>query len=250
MSPAKLARRCLETARDKAFPSAYSAQVNHGGQSLLLRQAGLRGATSGQRIDYALVQIRGGQFGGVARQSSRVEAVEPAGTEIVPRAIVDDLMIPDAILARLGKGAVGDLKHAEGAGGRTIDFERIPGPAPTPIGAGDRIAAAFDLRQSGEEFSRDNARGIFLEERPVMLPGRFRALGQGAADGRQEFAGLAHHLIDPIEREKSRHPKRAVPDHRRLPVEPGDPYGLSPEESNAARDDSHHVELATSLVNS
>ena len=126
VSPTKLAGRYPETARDEALSSLRTAQVNDGSELLFLRQARLRRARRGQSTDHPLVKIRGGQFGRMARQRSRVEIIKPTGTEIVPRAIAHDLMIPDAILARHSERPVGDLKHAERAGGRTIDFQRIP----------------------------------------------------------------------------------------------------------------------------
>lgn len=219
--------------------------MNHRRQFLLLSQAGLLGAAGCDQIDYSAMQVRRGQFGRVARQRSGVQAIEPAGAWIVPRSIVHDLMIVDAVLSRLGKSPVGDLKHADSARPRTINFKRVPGPTPAPIGAGDRIPAAFDLRQSGEEFRSDNARGMLLEQGSVTLPGRFRALCQCAADGREELAGLAHDLIDPVERKEARDPKRAVPDDRGLPVEAGDSSGLSGEESNTAIDGSLHAKSST-----
>jgi hypothetical protein len=44
----------------------------------------------------------------------------------MPRSIGDDLMIPDAVLSCFGERSVGDLKHADRAGSRTLNFERIP----------------------------------------------------------------------------------------------------------------------------
>jgi len=88
----------------------------------------------------------------------------------MPGTVGEDPMFPDAILPRLGERAVGDLKHAERARGRAIDFKKTPRPLPAPIGSGDRIAVALDLSQRGEKLRRNNAGRMLLEKRPVTLP--------------------------------------------------------------------------------
>ena len=115
MSPATLARRYPKAARGEGLASFQSTQVNHGSQFLLLRQTGLGRATSSHSIDHALVQIRGGHFDRMTRENSRIEAIEPAGTQIGPRTFGRNRVIPDAILPGLGERSVGDLKHADRA---------------------------------------------------------------------------------------------------------------------------------------
>ena len=112
--------------RGTSLSSFQAAQVNYGSQFLLLRPADFDRATSSQNIDHALVQIRGGHFDRMTRQRSSIEGIEPAGTEIVPRTLGHNGMITDAILARLSESSIGELKHAERARRRTIDFERVP----------------------------------------------------------------------------------------------------------------------------
>jgi len=126
MTPTKLARRYLKAARGEGLSSLGSAQVNHSSEFLLLRRAGLCCAASSQSIDHALVQVRRGHFGRMARQSSGIEAIEPAGTRIVPRTFSPDGVIPNAIFPRLCERTVGDLKHADRARGRTVDFKQAP----------------------------------------------------------------------------------------------------------------------------
>src|SRR5919107_1193842 len=99
----------------------------------------------------------------MARHGAAIKAVEPAGVDVMPGSIGDDLMIADTVLARFCERAVGDLKHADGARGRTINLKRIPGPAPAPIGASNRIAAAFHLSQRGQKLRRNNLCRILLE---------------------------------------------------------------------------------------
>ena len=152
MSPTKLTLRYPKAARGESLASLQSAQMNHRRQFLLLRQARLGRATCSQSIDDALVEVRGGHFGRMARQNSSIETIEPAGTQIVPRTLGHNRMTPDAILPGLGKRSIGDLKHAERARGRTINFKRAPRPLPAPVGAGDGIAVALHLGQRGEQF--------------------------------------------------------------------------------------------------
>ncbi|MBM2804440.1 MAG: hypothetical protein HW419_2333 [Deltaproteobacteria bacterium] len=115
MSSTTLALRYPKAAHDESLSSLQSAQVNHGSQFLLLRWAGLGRGTSSQSIDHALVQVSGGHFRCMARQISSIEAIEPAGMQIVPRTLGHNRMISDAILPGLGESSVDDLKHAERA---------------------------------------------------------------------------------------------------------------------------------------
>src|SRR5262245_20286851 len=142
-----------------------------GGQLLLLCEGSLCSALSGERIDDTAVEVRGSHFDRMTWQGSRVKTVEPSRTQIVPRTVGYYCMPPDAILPGLGERAVGDLKHAEGARGGTIDFKRMPGPLPAPVRERDRVPAALDLRQRGEQLRRNNVCRIFLEKRPVAFPG-------------------------------------------------------------------------------
>jgi NAD(P)-dependent dehydrogenase (short-subunit alcohol dehydrogenase family) len=98
-------------------------------------------------------------------------------------------VIADAGLARLGEGRVGHLVHAAGARGRTADRQRIPGQAPAPISARERIARALDLRQRRQQLRRDRGGRILAEERPVFLPGLGRQLVERA--GQPEEIGEA-----------------------------------------------------------
>ena len=60
MSPTKLTLRYPKAARHEDLSSLQSAQVNHGSQFLLLRQADLGRATSSQSIDHFPVEVRRG----------------------------------------------------------------------------------------------------------------------------------------------------------------------------------------------
>lgn len=67
MAPTTLALYCTKATRGEGFSSIQAAQVNHGGQFLLLFQADFRSAARSQDSDYVLVQVRGRHLGGMAR---------------------------------------------------------------------------------------------------------------------------------------------------------------------------------------
>lgn len=115
-------------------------------------------------LDHAPVKVRGRHFSRIARQRPGMQIIEPAGTQIVPRPIGYDLVVPDAMLSGLGKSSVRELKHAERAGGRAIKLERVPRPLSAPIGASDRISTPFELSQGGKQFRRKFARRMLLEQ--------------------------------------------------------------------------------------
>ncbi len=72
-----------------------------------------------------------------------------------------------------GSGRLGELVIHElvTRGYETLNLDRA---APRQQLGKFRLA---DLRQSGEKFSCNDARGVLLEQRSVISPGRFRALG-------------------------------------------------------------------------
>src|SRR5258708_36309821 len=91
----------------------------------LLRRGG-GDAAALEDVGDGAVERRGGELDGVARHDARVERVEPARAPIVPRAVLDDAMIVDAVAPRLGEGAVSHLVHAGPARGRPGALEPVP----------------------------------------------------------------------------------------------------------------------------
>ena len=227
---AKLAGRRAEAPGGECLASFRSAQMNHGGELLFLDRAGFDCATGRQGIHHSLMQIGGGQFDGMARQRSGIETVEPAGTRIWPRLFARHLMIANAILARLGKSAVGELKHAECAGSRTIDLQGVPRPLPAPVGARHGITVALDLRQRSEQFRRHYAGRILFKQRAVTLPRGRGIFCEGAADRGEELTGLAYYLIDQVKCEERGQTKNTPPDDASFPQE----FGKTPERPSPA----------------
>ncbi len=138
-----------------------ATEMNHRCQLLFLLNGGV--VVSNQASDLPVEQ-GGGQFHGVAWDDSAVEAVEPTGVHIVPRPILDDHMVVDAIALPFLKRAVGDLKHADGRGGRSVPLEGILlRDPPLPVGARHGIARAFGLGDRGEQFGRNDGRRMDIE---------------------------------------------------------------------------------------
>ena len=51
---------------------------------------------------------------------TRVERVEPARVRVVPGPVLDDDVIVDAIAPGLCERSIGELKHPDGARGRSV----------------------------------------------------------------------------------------------------------------------------------
>ena len=94
-----------------------TAEVDDRSQVLLLLK---RRRSFSDRLRYVTVEIRSGQFDRVAWDNSGIEAIEPTGVEVVPRPVLDDHMVVDAIAFPFLKRAVGDLEHADCRRGRLV----------------------------------------------------------------------------------------------------------------------------------
>src|SRR5690606_40541123 len=135
-----------EPAPREAQPRAASAEVDDRSEPLLLLERRVSNPRARQRLGDAPVEIRGRHLDRVRRHEAVVERIEPARIEVVPRAVLDDLVVVNAIAARLAERAVRDLIHADGARRGPIDLEGLDAEPEAPIRAHDRIARAFDLR--------------------------------------------------------------------------------------------------------
>ena len=111
-------------------------------------------------------------------------------------------MIADAIAPCLGEGWVGHLVHADAARGWLINREGIPGQAPPPIGARQRVAGALDLRERRQQFGCNRGGGILAKERRILAPGLKRRFVERTAYGKEHLGRLAHDMIDEVCREK------------------------------------------------
>src|SRR5439155_19197296 len=81
---APLAGRQAEATPCVVVARPGSAQVDDGGQILLLLERGSGAPLAPHRVRDATIQEGGGQLDGVARHDARVEAVEPARRHVVP----------------------------------------------------------------------------------------------------------------------------------------------------------------------
>src|SRR6185312_1756878 len=182
--------------------------MDEGGKILLLLWARPHIARAGENGRYVTVEIHGRELDGMARDHANGEERRPAA--------VHDRMVPDTEARSLGGGSIDHLGEADGAGGGPVDREGIEAPSPAPVGALDRIAAALDLRQRGQELGRDRAGGIGAKQRPVVPPRLGRLLVEGVADESEQLGRLADHLIDEVrEREGRKHNRHAARDAHR-----------------------------------
>ena len=113
-----------ESAPREVVGCAGAAKMDDCSEILFL--SGGRAASLGpDRIGNLTIEKRRSHFNGMTRHDSTVETVEPTGVHVVPGAVFNDLMIVDAVMLSFLKRAVRDLKHADGAGGRLVPFQRV-----------------------------------------------------------------------------------------------------------------------------
>lgn len=87
-----------------------TAEVDDGGQVLLLSEC--RRSFSHYSPDLAIEKY-GGQLDRVAWDHPGIQAIEPTGIEVMPRALFNDHMVVDTVALPFSKRAVGDLEHAD-----------------------------------------------------------------------------------------------------------------------------------------
>jgi hypothetical protein len=75
---ASLMRRWTKAMCRKGMAGSGPTEVNDGGQILLLLECGYSNPSRSYCLYHAAVKLRRGQFNGMARYDSLVEAVEPA----------------------------------------------------------------------------------------------------------------------------------------------------------------------------
>ena len=166
------------------------AQVDDRREVLPLLQRGGGDAVAPEGARDRAIQQRCGHFHRVSGHHARVERVEPARPRVVPRAVLDHDVVMDAVASGFGEGAVGDLKHADGARGRPVHLEWVPAESPPPIGPCHRVAAALHLGQCGQQFRRDDRCGVLGEERAVLPPGLRRSFKSEPLTGKNTSVGL------------------------------------------------------------
>ncbi len=78
-----------------------STEMNHGGQILLSPERHLAHSLRSYDLHNLPIEQRCRQLDGMARQDAGIETVEPAGLQVVPRAVLDYDVVVDAIAGRL-----------------------------------------------------------------------------------------------------------------------------------------------------
>src|SRR4029453_8370751 len=148
----------------------FPAEMDQGGQVLLLLEGHRGEPLAGQHARHLAIQQRRGELHGVARYHPRIELIEPARVDIVPGAGLDPHVTVDAEPPRLREGRVRELEHADRARRRLIEREWIPGELPAPVRPRYRIAGALDLGDRPHELGGDEGGRMLAEERAVVPP--------------------------------------------------------------------------------
>src|SRR5271166_1295032 len=167
-------------------------------QALMVRQ--FRMMTVESR-GYIAIQVRRSQLHGMRGHDTGVQAIEPTRIPVVPRAVLDDGVVSNAVTPCLGERAVRDLVHSYRARCGLVDVERPWRPGPAPIGLRHGIAGTLHLRECREQFRGNDIRGVLLEQRPISAPSLCRRLIERTADWKKELRRFTNDLVDPIERE-------------------------------------------------
>ncbi|ULA61859.1 MAG: hypothetical protein LZF60_380071 [Nitrospira sp.] len=125
--PAFMVGSEVKAASGEGVARSCPAKVDQSGEVLFLL-SGDSGISPGADCRGDLtVEQRGSQFDGMARNNARVETVEPAGMNLVPRAVLDHHMVVDAVAFCLSKCAIGQLEHPDCAGSWPVPVEGVPG---------------------------------------------------------------------------------------------------------------------------
>ena len=117
----------------------------------------------------------------------------------MPGAILNDLVIVDAVVLRLLKRSVGDLVHADRARCWSVEREGIPRPLPPPVRSRHRIAGSLDLGESGQQIGRDDGSRMLAEQRPVLPPRFGRALVERIVQGKEHLGRLIDRVVRPVD---------------------------------------------------
>src|SRR5262245_29969533 len=110
MIAAALAHQRTKAAAHEIFRRTGAAQMDQGGEVLLLLRCRRDAGQAGEHWRDTAVQVDRRKLDGVARQDANIEAGEPA-------AVLDDRVLADAIAPRLGESRIGHLVHADRARG-------------------------------------------------------------------------------------------------------------------------------------
>ena len=222
MIAAALAGRHLKVTAHEGRGGTCAAEMDEGGEILLLLRACRCVWRAGKNRRDIVVQVHGRELDGMARDRAGIEAGEPAVG-------IYDSVPSDTVACRLGVSCIGHLVHAHSARGGLVHSEGIPGELPAPVGARHRIAGAFDLRQCGQQLGRDRAGGIRVEERFVLPPRFDRFLVELPADEKEQLARLADNVIDEVCQRECRE------DERREANDPNRPRCCAQRPSHQAR---------------
>ena len=104
---------------------AGAAQMDHRSQLLLVLERSGGHSVPLERDRDTPIEVGRCEFDSVSRQHSGIQAIEPARSPTIPRPILRDSVIVNAIAPRFCKRAVGHLVHPDGARRRPVHLEGL-----------------------------------------------------------------------------------------------------------------------------
>src|SRR6266446_552869 len=123
--PTPLAVNQPKTASRVVVARARAAQVDHRSQLLLVLECSGGHSVPLEGDCDTPVEVGRCEFDSVSRHDPGIQAVEPARSPTIPRSILGDSMIVNAIAPRFCKRSVGNLIHPDGARRRPVYLEGL-----------------------------------------------------------------------------------------------------------------------------
>ena len=198
MIAASLSRGQAEATLSVGLAGPGTTQVNHRSEVLPVLQRRPGNSLTLERCRDAAIEKRRGERHSVAGHDAAIETAEPAQADYAHEIVFGDARLIQAFALRLGERRIGNLVHADRAGSRSIQFERMPGQMPLPVRLRKGIASALDLGKCGQEFRGNHDGGVFAEVWLILSPRLRRRFGETAAQRREELGRFVDRVVDPV----------------------------------------------------
>ena len=125
VSPTPLAVNQPKPASRVVVARPGAAQVDHRSQLLLVLERSGGHSVPLERDRDTPVEVGRCEFDSVSRHHPGIQAIEPARSPTIPRPILRDSVIVNAIAPRFRKRSVGNLIHPDGARSRPVHLEGL-----------------------------------------------------------------------------------------------------------------------------
>ena len=113
------------TASRIVVASAGAAQVDHRSQLLLVLECGGGYSVPLERDRDTPIEVGRCKFDSMSRHDPGIQAIEPARSPTIPRPILRDSVIVNAIAPRFCKRSIGHLVHPDSARSRPVHLEGL-----------------------------------------------------------------------------------------------------------------------------